>query len=333
MRRLFCILFSLCMGSAMCAVEPPSGDSKPRLAILPLKEEGKNNLGDVSDTLNTLVANAFLEAQTFQLVERHQIQTLLDEAKFQHSGLTDENTIAEMGKHLGVKYVLVGSYLAEKSSYQLSLTLSLRLVDVSNATVYKSFMENAEGSTLGATLPKLSKALSEKVSELQIPGTPSGQAKKIGLALVVLVPGSITCVKKAQTHPDVVSLSFFNETLEDYSFLETQLGKLFSPSVKVIYETNYSSYQLHDLLEKHHPGALVQLIIGRTGKIHTFHPESEHRADVEVKFINPKTGAVIGIKHLSTDLIKGKLYEVFPLIKEELTKSLAKEVTSLPFEM
>lgn len=332
MRRFLALC--LCSCSLLFSSEPPKAELKPRLAILPLKEEGKNTLGDVSDTLNTLVANAFLETRNFQLVERHQIQTLLTESKFQRSALVDEATAAELGKHLGVKYVLVGSYLAEKaSSYNLSVTLSLRLVDVGNAMIYKSFLETAEGSTLGATLPKLSKGLADKIADLQPGEVMDGKPHRIKTMVIAMYAGDITCAKKAQTHTESVSLSFFDEKFEDYTFLATEVGKLFPADVKLLYETE-SIGQIYPpgLVEKLHPDGVVMITFDRTGKIHTFSQESEHRAEVHVKFINGRDLNVIGVKNFSTSLIKGKLYEVFPAIKEELTRRLQKELPPLPFE-
>ncbi len=340
MRFWTAFLISLSMGTAIFATQSPKPESrpesrpesKPRLAILPLKEEGKNALGDVSDTLNTLVANAFVESGAFQLVERHQIQTMLAEAKYQHSGMVDESTAAELGKHLGVNYVLVGSYLAEKgSSDKQSVTLSLRLVDVGNATVHKSFLETAEGDTLGQVFTKLSASLMEKASALRATDVTNPGSHKIAKALVILTPGSVTCAKKAQTHAEPVKLSFFNEKLEDYAFLMTEVGRLFPPEIKVVYESSVSN--VHTLLEKHRPDAIVLITFDRTGKVHTFSQESEHRAEVRVQFVDPKNLSIIGVKTIATDLINGKLYEVFPVIKEQLTKRIARDVPPLPYEM
>ena len=164
-RLLPALLASLCLASALPAAPPAA--ARPSLAVLPLKEEGTRGLGDVSDTMNTMVASAFVDSGSFRLVERHQLKTILDEAKFQHSGLVDDSTIVELGKHLGVRFVLVGSYLPERSGTALSVTLSLRLVDVENATIYKSFLESAEAPTLGRVVLQLSHTLADHVSRLK----------------------------------------------------------------------------------------------------------------------------------------------------------------------
>jgi TolB-like protein len=162
MKRLFLSLLALlCMATALPAAPQPS------LAVLPLKEEGARGLGDVSDTMNTLVTRAFAESGAFRLVERHQIGTVLEESRYQHSGMVDDATIVELGRHLGVRFVLVGSYLPERSGTSLSVTLSLRLVDVENAVITRSFLENAEAPTLGRVVLQLSHSLADHVASLK----------------------------------------------------------------------------------------------------------------------------------------------------------------------
>ena len=168
MKRLLCsILATLCLGGGLSAAQAPAGPAKPSLAVLPLKEEGARGLGDVSDTMNTLVASAFVESGSFRLVERHQLKAILEEAQYQHSGMVDDSTVVELGKHLGVRFVLVGSYLPERSGTSLSVTLSLRLVDVENAIIAKSFLESAEAPTLGRVVLQLSHTLADHVSRLK----------------------------------------------------------------------------------------------------------------------------------------------------------------------
>jgi TolB-like protein len=159
---LACILLLVCLGPAWTAAPLPT------LAVLPLKEEGVRGLGDVSDTMNTLVTSAFAESGGFQLVERHQLRSVLAESRYQHSGLVDDATIVDLGKQLGVRFVLVGSYLPERSGTSLSLTLSLRLVDVERASISRSFLESAEAPTLGRVVLQLSHTLADHVSRLKL---------------------------------------------------------------------------------------------------------------------------------------------------------------------
>ena len=330
-RRFFAVLACLCLALPLLRAQEPKAEALPRLAVLPLKEEGERKLCDVSDTMNTLVANAFLESHAFRLVERHQVQTLLSEAKFQHSGLVDETTIAEMGAHLGVRYVLVGSFLPEKDprTGNLVVTLSLRLVDVENATVYKSFQEIAEGSTLGGVLARLTTSLSERTSTL-VPRDVTGQgAPRVRKALLVLRVGSVTCAKQAQTHADPASLSFFNEKPADYEFLQTEVGKLFPADTKIVLNTTGPG-AMAALVDREKPDALVVITFDRTGKLHTFSQESEHRVEVRVEFLNPRNLNITGARMVSTDLVKGKLYEVFPELKAQLIARLPGAMNPLP---
>jgi hypothetical protein len=317
------------MGLAPVRAEAPARPSLPRMAVLPLKGEGLTDLGDVSDTLNNVVTSSLLDSGAFQLVERNQIQSVLKEAKFQHSGLVDEETLSAMGKCLGVGYVLVGSYLTERNprTKDLVVTMSLRIVDVEKALVYKSFMDVAEGPTLGAVITKLNTSLAEKTSTIR-PGDVTGQARPgIRKVLLILRQGAVTCAMKGQTHAEPSSLAFFNEKLEDYDFLLTGIARLFPPDVKVLFQTQgFPGKPLDQGLD-----GIVQVILDRTGKIHTFTQEAEHRVEVRVEFTDTRNQSVVGVRTVATDQIKGKLYEVMPMIKEQLSARIERDIAPLPF--
>ena len=335
MKRFYFVVFFLILISVNAYAE----QEKPRIAILPLKVEGKNTIGDISDTLNTLVANSFTESQYFQLIERNQIQTILAENKYQRSGLVDEKTAVQLGKHLGVKYVLIGSYLAEKqSNYNgVSVTLSLRMVDVENATVYKSFLESAEGQTIGIVLGKLTDGLNAKVAKLLPASIPVStlKAKQTKKVLVILQKDNITCAKEGSTKAETVELSFFNENINDYYFIVTEISKILGKDVSVFYENIAGDANIRDLPK--HSTENVNLIIliklTRTGKLHTFSRISEHRAQISMEFIEPKDLNSIGFKTVDTEVLKGKMYEIFPLIKQAIKAGLHREINPFPYEI
>ena len=62
------LLLGLAPGGGLQA-QPAAQAARPALAILPLKEEGRRDLGDVSDSMNLVVANAFADSG-FRLLGR-----------------------------------------------------------------------------------------------------------------------------------------------------------------------------------------------------------------------------------------------------------------------
>jgi hypothetical protein len=124
--------------SGLAAQEPAAG-ALPTLAVLPLRggfqvpnpanrnfpaqgtnaqrplqgqqgQQGPSRMGQIQMQLHTRVGLAFLKTGNFRLVERAQLNAVLQEGKFEQSGLVDDATAASLGKQAGATYVLVGSY-------------------------------------------------------------------------------------------------------------------------------------------------------------------------------------------------------------------------------
>ncbi|MDR1899787.1 MAG: SUMF1/EgtB/PvdO family nonheme iron enzyme [Treponema sp.] len=94
--------------------------TKPRLAILPFTG------GNTDDAESVAEFFSFEEEITrvFTPVPRTRaIETLMKEQQFQRSGLTDSDTIAELGKQLNADYVLAGHIAALGSSKLLLITI------------------------------------------------------------------------------------------------------------------------------------------------------------------------------------------------------------------
>ncbi|HBK68897.1 MAG TPA: hypothetical protein DDZ91_09670, partial [Firmicutes bacterium] len=85
-----------------------------KIAVLPFDDGsidevwwGDYNVGSgVSDELVTALLN--LTPQKFRVMEREQIQRVLEEQEFGASGLVDASSAAKIGKILGVQFLLIG---------------------------------------------------------------------------------------------------------------------------------------------------------------------------------------------------------------------------------
>lgn len=128
---------------------------KPRIAVLPLKGEGRGVFGDQREATYQKVTEAFLLTKRFDLVERSQLSAVLGEGKLQNSGLVDDATAVSLGKQVGVKFVILGSYSGTMDrtveSYQgrygpvynvffpAKMTLNLRMVNVETGKIEEAF--------------------------------------------------------------------------------------------------------------------------------------------------------------------------------------------------
>jgi curli biogenesis system outer membrane secretion channel CsgG len=81
------------------------GQTKPTLGILPFT----GGSGRDGDTIANLFANSIDLGREFRVVPRtSSIESIMKEQKFQRVGLTDSDTIAELGKQMGAAYVVSG---------------------------------------------------------------------------------------------------------------------------------------------------------------------------------------------------------------------------------
>lgn len=96
-------------------------DSDTKIAIMPFV----NNTGDpsydgicvgFSESITTILSSA----GGFQFIERLQIDKAITEQDFQMSDQVDEETVQELGKILGVEYIVVGSLQKLKDSFRIN---------------------------------------------------------------------------------------------------------------------------------------------------------------------------------------------------------------------
>jgi hypothetical protein len=162
--------------SAQEAAQAPSG--LPLIAVLPLKGEGRGQFGNQSDAIYQKVTSAFFKTKRFELMERAQLSAVLGEAKFQNSGMVDDASAVALGKQLGVKFVVVGSYSGDMSHtvdrgtykdgksyennyYPAKVAVSLRMVSVENGRIQETFEASGAAKDDSAT-----RSISNMMSDL-----------------------------------------------------------------------------------------------------------------------------------------------------------------------
>ena len=134
------------------AAEP----GRPRIAVLPLKGEGRGSFGDQQDETYQKVTQAFFVTKRFELMERAQLTSVLGEAKLQNTGLVDDATAVALGKQLGVQFVVLGSYSGsmdrvvehyegrdgrpmQTEYFPAAIRLNLRMVNVQSGRIEETF--------------------------------------------------------------------------------------------------------------------------------------------------------------------------------------------------
>lgn len=176
------VLMLLALGTGAGAPLPVQ--AAPVLAIVPLKEDGQKNLGDLTQTMNLCVATAF-SGGGFSLVEPGQVAAALPEFRGQGTEAVDPAAVPALGKRVGARYVLVGSYLPEANLAKgtVTMTVTLRLVDTENGKAVHYYLETAEGPSLGSVVAALSRQLGAKA-------TPPAQLVPVPAPAAALAPAA-----------------------------------------------------------------------------------------------------------------------------------------------
>ena len=100
------------------------------IAVLPFESRGfSGEIGDM-DLLDKMITG-FVNVKRFKVIERAQLEKIIEEQKLGLTGILDATTAAEVGKGIGVDAVVVGSVTRARNS----LSIDARLIDTETATI------------------------------------------------------------------------------------------------------------------------------------------------------------------------------------------------------
>ncbi len=114
-----------------------------RVVILPFKNITRNADDEwLSDSFAESLTMGLLHVDALHFIERSQLQQVMKEQQFAQTGYIDESTAPQLGKLLGAKVVVLGSY--QKVGDQLQA--NVRFVDVETGRVDTRKAAQVEGA-------------------------------------------------------------------------------------------------------------------------------------------------------------------------------------------
>jgi len=90
----------------------PNTSKEPlhKIAVLSFRDTASaGTTTGFGDAISEMMTTAFIKSNYFEVIERAQIKKIMEEQNFNLSGSVDSDTAIELGKLLGVKYLVVGS--------------------------------------------------------------------------------------------------------------------------------------------------------------------------------------------------------------------------------
>lgn len=178
-------VFALALAAGVAAPQAQAQDTRPGVAVFPFDNGGsygqaKENFDGLQVGLAAMMITDLANNPAVRVVERSRIKDLLEEQKLGASGQVDAQTAARLGKLVGAKYVILGSFI---DWYGNPFTINARIVSVETSEIIKA--EKVEGKReqlfsllselgtkvmRGANLPALPRqAMEQRQSRPQVP--------------------------------------------------------------------------------------------------------------------------------------------------------------------
>jgi TolB-like protein len=134
-----CFLLSLVVAAAapasVAAAEKAPAAVQPTVAVLYFDYAGRDpELGPLRKGLAQMLISDLAAVDAVRIVERERLEAVLAEQKLSGSGKIDARTAARVGKLLGARYLVLGSFF----DVLKSLRVDARLVDVETGAIVAS---------------------------------------------------------------------------------------------------------------------------------------------------------------------------------------------------
>lgn len=196
---LMTVLFAFLVGGpAVAQQDSPNQDRRPGIAVFPLTNGGSygeksENLEALTVGLQQMLLTELQQNESLRIVERAQLQQILDEQDLADKGRVKPGTAAEIGKLVGARYMVTGAFLDLYGQFRMDA----RVVDVETGEVihtgsvkgdkknlYGLLVDLSDEITRGADLPPLPRQVQQQRKESDIP------------------PEAITIYSQAQVYQD-----------------------------------------------------------------------------------------------------------------------------------
>lgn len=131
------------------------------IAVFPFENKGASeDLGEI--VLDKMITALFNE-QRFRVIERSQLNRIIEEQQLGLSGIIDASTAAALGKGLGVDAIILGSVAATRSG---SISIDARAIDTESATIivaHDSYSGNADALSVKTAVENLANKIAQSI--------------------------------------------------------------------------------------------------------------------------------------------------------------------------
>ncbi len=137
-RMLSIALLGAALAAPLAAQTPRAGDRRPGIAVLPFADGGsfgktKEDLSPLEVGIQQLLLTELAQNGALRIVDRSVLKQIMEEQNLGTSGRVDAATAARVGKLVGARYVVTGSFMDLYNDFRMDG----RIVDVETGEVLK----------------------------------------------------------------------------------------------------------------------------------------------------------------------------------------------------
>ena len=170
-------------GGAGLSAQARAQDSRPGIAVMPFDNggsygQGKEDFDALQKGIAGMLISELAQNPAARVVEREEIQKLVEEQNLGASGRVDAQSAAKVGKLVGARYVVLGTFIDFYGDFRVDA----RLVNVETSEIVKVESNRAQRDHLydiiktvatqmmkDANFPALPKQTSEQRMNRQVP--------------------------------------------------------------------------------------------------------------------------------------------------------------------
>lgn len=165
------LMLATMLGAAMSSsLLAQATDTRPGIAVLPFTNGAvQPELAPLSKGFQGMLTAELASNKQLRVVERENLQRILDEQRMSSGGQVDPSALVKVGKLVGARYMIYGSYLTTPSK-----DMAVTLLAFDTETSELVFSDNSVKGKVDQLLTLISKASVIANQKLKLPQLPAG---------------------------------------------------------------------------------------------------------------------------------------------------------------
>jgi len=171
MRRTMLVALAL---AALTPLAAPAQDTRPGIAVMPFENGGsygreKEDFEALQQGIPAMLISELAKNQAARVVDRSDINRILNEQNLATQGRVDAATAARVGKIVGARYMIMGGF----TDYYGKMRIDARIVDVETSEILKVVSSQKEREKLFDMINDVALAI---MANTKLPPLPAEQA-------------------------------------------------------------------------------------------------------------------------------------------------------------